>query len=971
MAEKLTTGLRPGTDLSRVGAGLTRGPNFAKKVTAAPWSGTWPTPTATLDLDFSNNRGFIRGVGSGGVMDAITFTRASNATYVKSDGTLSTNGLIYPNFFSASQTFADPAWIKGTNVNTLIPNYDLAPDSTQTATRLITNISGAYNFALGQQTILPTTAGSIATVSVYMKSTSGTNQNVVVGLSESGVGFSGASMTVTNTWQRFTYTYTKIGAGGITWGIAATSGAGYAFDVLIWGAQVEPGNTATTYQPTTSSYNVPRFDWANITPLAQRNLLRYSNDFTNSVWLKNGSITPNTIAAPDNLSGFGSSMYCTVTGIPGGRDIRESVNLTAGVTYTLSAYLKLGVQSRVSLSTSNFNNTSLQLDLSTGTVVSVSGGTNGQIMSVGGGWYRVSYTFTASTTVSSQIIVAIQGQDIESSTSWFVYVYGVQIEQGPTLNSYTDRGGYVPDSTSLVNNTTCNGLLIEESRTNRMLWCRDWTYGGSNQGVNYLTYSQNFSASYWIKSGATIISDAAIAPDSTTTASKLIGGTPVEETYPIIYANQNLITLIPSGTVALSIYAKPAELNYLVISITQIASNNNHGLVVDLTTGTYARFYERDNTAVSATVEDVGSQWKRITIYTTYSNNNGYAVSYGVTNTALTGTSPPVYTGDGTSGIYIWGAQLEIATLGAYTYTNGSALTSGYTKKNVTVSKDQIGIDGISNSASSVTASSDNAFLMQPVALGSGTRTSSVYLKRITGTGSVQTTIDGSTWSTVELSANEWRRVVLTGTVINPCIGIKLATAGDSVAVDYGQIEDGAFATSPILTFSASATRSADVASISGSVLNAWWNNGYLGGNFYSEASFNYPSNVCMVFSLDGSTGAADRVYVSSQTGFVRAGVATNSSNVYFSYGTLVPNIFYKTSFSVSQSYYGIGLSGTSSVTPALQNSMAFPPRGLTTLSIGWTTGGAYVLNGYLKRLSFVPKPLSLDALKTITGPNT
>jgi hypothetical protein len=89
-----------------------------------------------------------------------------------------------------------------------------------------------------------------------------------------------------------------------------------------------------------------------------------------------------------------------------------------------------------------------------------------------------------------------------------------------------------------------------------------------------------------------------------------------------------------------------------------------------------------------------------------------------------------------------------------------------------------------------------------------------VYLKRLTGTGNVQVSLDGTTWSTVDLSDTEWRRIVISATVTNPTVGIKLAVSGDAVAMDYGQVEDGASVTTPILTASATATRSVETGSV-------------------------------------------------------------------------------------------------------------------------------------------------------------
>jgi hypothetical protein len=147
---------------------------------------------------------------------------------------------------------------------------------------------------------------------------------------------------------------------------------------------------------------------------------------------------------------------------------------------------------------------------------------------------------------------------------------------------------------------------------------------------------------------------------------------------------------------------------------------------------------------------------------------------------------------------------------------NRDATDAAWVKTDVTAAKDQTGIDGVANAASSLTSTADNGTCIQTITLASGSRTGSVFLKRITGAGNVQVSLDGSTWSTVDLSDTEWRRIVLSGTVTNPTVGIRLAVSGDAVAMDYGQVEDGAFATSPILTTTASVTRAVDSASLTG-----------------------------------------------------------------------------------------------------------------------------------------------------------
>jgi hypothetical protein len=191
------------------------------------------------------------------------------------------------------------------------------------------------------------------------------------------------------------------------------------------------------------------------------------------------------------------------------------------------------------------------------------------------------------------------------------------------------------------------------------------------------------------------------------------------------------------------------------------------------------------------------------------------------------------------------------------------ATQSNWTKTNVTAAKTATGIDGVANAASTLTATADNGTCVQTITLASGSRTASVYLKRITGTGNVQVSLDGSTWSTVDLSSTECRRIVLSGTVTNPVVGIRLATNGDAVAMDYAQVEDGAFATTPILTTTASATRSADVATCLPTVFPA----GRSPVSNTLVAFGSLPRSKYASSSTMFSYGASPRAYLSFSTG--------------------------------------------------------------------------------------------------------
>jgi ethanolamine utilization microcompartment shell protein EutS len=145
----------------------------------------------------------------------------------------------------------------------------------------------------------------------------------------------------------------------------------------------------------------------------------------------------------------------------------------------------------------------------------------------------------------------------------------------------------------------------------------------------------------------------------------------------------------------------------------------------------------------------------------------------------------------------LWNRDL---TQAAWVSTNGTPL------------KNQTGIDGVANSASSFTATAGNATCLQSITSASAARVTSFFLKRLTGTGTVNITQDnGTTWTAVTLTS-AWQRFQVTATAANPVIGIRVVTSGDAVALDFAQHETPAtVASSPIATTTAAVTRQPDV----------------------------------------------------------------------------------------------------------------------------------------------------------------
>jgi hypothetical protein len=168
------------------------------------------------------------------------------------------------------------------------------------------------------------------------------------------------------------------------------------------------------------------------------------------------------------------------------------------------------------------------------------------------------------------------------------------------------------------------------------------------QRTNQLLYSNKFDESVWAKAGLSVTSSAATSPDSTNNAWKLVPSTTSGGQY--ILQNSS----VTSGTKYVqTIFAKAGEYQWLQFApstgfaSTYVNFNLANGTIGNNTTGFIATIipfrdgWYRCSLAHTATSTGAGS---RIVIAPVQSDSQGRL---------------PAWAGDGTSGIYIYGAQLE------------------------------------------------------------------------------------------------------------------------------------------------------------------------------------------------------------------------------------------------------------------------------------------------------------------------
>ena len=171
---------------------------------------------------------------------------------------------------------------------------------------------------------------------------------------------------------------------------------------------------------------------------------------------------------------------------------------------------------------------------------------------------------------------------------------------------------------------------------------------------NLLTYTEQFNNAAWTLTSATVTANAATAPDGTITAEKLIASA----TAATHSAGQNL-TVPTATTYTGSVYVKAGEYNFAaVLLLTTFAAAQF--IICDLTLGT---IITTSGSPLATSITAVGNGWYRISITQITNAAGTAAIQVRPSNSGTT----TFFTGDGTSGIYAWGAQLEVsATATAY-----------------------------------------------------------------------------------------------------------------------------------------------------------------------------------------------------------------------------------------------------------------------------------------------------------------
>jgi hypothetical protein len=237
------------------------------------------------------------------------------------------------------------------------------------------------------------------------------------------------------------------------------------------------------------------------------------------------------------------------------------------------------------------------------------------------------------------------------------------------------------------------------------------------------------------------------------------------------------------------------------------------------------------------------------------------------------------------------------------------------------------------------------------------TSAATAYTLSFYGTGTV--TLSGTSTAGPLVGTASNQRVSLTFT---PTAGTLTLTVSGSVT--NANLEAGSFATSWIPTTGTSATRSADIPTITGTAFSGWFNQGQ--GSLYYRAALGGIGSQNYIAALDAGAGFANSHTAYCTSGTPRYDVFVSS--VAQSQLTPAPatSVSAGTAFDFAYAYAANDFSASRSG-GAVSTDAAGTPPSISRLVIG-SNGTTFHANGPISRLVFWPQRLPDAALRALTA---
>ena len=498
------------------------------------------------------------------------------------------------------------------------------------------------------------------------------------------------------------------------------------------------------------------------------------------------------------------------------------------------------------------------------------------------------------------------------------------------------------DNKSLVDATT-GASLVTFTRAST------GTYVGSDGLImaavtNLQTWSEDFrntadagATRPWTYNTSAVTADNTIAPNGTSTADLIAGAAGTANKFL-----SNNISTTTTGFYTFSLYLKQNTEQFVVLRLTDGSANGIRGRF-DLTAGTVVVSSEGTATGQAASATAVGNGWYRCVVTCSLSSLPSSVMQPQLWLNNFASTSL-------TTNYFAWGAQLEqSSTVGEYIPTTSTINSAPRFDHNPTTGE-SLGL--LVEEARTNLLLNSATLSTQSVTVAAAANTLSFY-----GTGTVTLTGVSTAGPLVGTGANN--RVSLTFT---PTVGVLVVTVLGSVT--NAQLESGAFATSYIPTTTATVTRAADVASVTGSNFSSFYNQ--TEGTVFADVNTAPVANIAQAL-FDLSEGAGnERMFQRRNTGGFISTAITDNSVVQGDFGSVQVSASgrARSGFAYRLNDFEAAVNGSPSGTDT-SATVPTPDR----IHIGQNFGSGQVLNGTIKRLTYWPVRLTNPTLQSITTP--
>ena len=229
---------------------------------------------------------------------------------------------------------------------------------------------------------------------------------------------------------------------------------------------------------------------------------------------------------------------------------------------------------------------------------------------------------------------------------------------GLGVKNSTFVGGYDPAAAAFLAATGITGKTESDAINDLVVRLKGYNLWDKMKAIypfvsdtyNLVSYSEDFNS--WIKSNTPVTVNAINSPTGTLTADKLVADT-VNTQHSV---SSSTITVTAGLPYTRSVYVKKGEYSNIVLTIGGFAAYNDWKYVAfNLDTNTFTGASGSTTYGYS----DAGNGWVRIWFTVTPTTTGSDTFTLKISNNPNNASQGPTFAGDGTSGLYVWGAQFQ------------------------------------------------------------------------------------------------------------------------------------------------------------------------------------------------------------------------------------------------------------------------------------------------------------------------